>query len=131
MKLFELYKQPITRNALREDKTLNASIKLCEGIISLLEASYEGGIDFEPQPAYAGVKGISRDTGYGEDDRRSAEKKQQNIKLNQTWQRLVRNLNKLDAAGAEKLKVNLKKVADVAKQKGFQLSPTPEEVLGR
>lgn len=90
-----------------------------------------GSFDFEPDPAFAGVKGITRDTGAGNIAAAAAEKKGQNTKLNQTWQKLVANMGKLDARGAQKLKFNLEKLAKVAQQKGFELSPSPESVLHR
>ena len=126
MKLFELYKQPI-----REDKEFTASIKLCESVIKLLEGlNDDGGFDFEPDPKFAGVKGITRDTGAGIQDRKAADHKKQNEKVNQTWMTLVSKLGKLDFQNAEKLKVGLIKLAKVAKKNNFKLTPSPEEVLG-
>ena len=89
-----------------------------------------GEFDFEPDPAFAGVKGVSRDTGAGEQDRKAAEHKKQNAKVNQTWMTLVSKLGKLDFQNAEKLKVGLIKLAKVAKKNNFKLTPSPEEVLG-
>lgn len=124
MKLFELFdKQP-----LREDKTLKASIKLCESVVRLLEA--EGDFEFVADPAFAGVKGVTRASGAGELAAQQAQQKQQNAKLNATWVTLVKKLQTLDAAQSKVLKVHLQKVADAAKQRGFTLSPNPDQILG-
>jgi len=89
-----------------------------------------GEFEFEPDPAFAGVKGVTRDTGAGEQDRKAAENKKQHAKVNQTWQKLIGNLSKLDFAGSEKLKVSLTTFAKAAKKNGVPLTPSPEEVLG-
>ena len=127
MKLFELY----DKKPLREDKTLTACIKLCESTIAVLEASYEGGIDFEPDDSFAGVQGVSRDSGAGIQGAKAAQFKQQEAKLNQTWKMLVGKMGKLDYAASQTLKQNLLKLAGVAKSKGFTLSPSPQEVFNQ
>jgi hypothetical protein len=195
MKLFELYK----KRALREDKSFNASMQLCESIVKALEAeatgSYgvwskggsiggrksdepiatfdnrpeameyakrrrrslspgerkyygmgysvrpykgkvgeglndAGSFDFEPDPAFAGVKGTTRTSGAGEKEAGMAKHKLQNQKLNQTWQKLAGNLGKLDGQRAQQLKMNMQKVADMAKKRNFTLSPNPDQILG-
>jgi len=124
MKLFELFdKQP-----LRENKMLNESIKLCKSVVALLEA--DGGFDFEPDPAFAGVKGINRDTGVGNKAAADAKHQQANQKLNATWQKLLQKLRTLDPHGKAKLQVYLKQVVAAAEKRGFELSPAPSKVLG-
>ena len=124
MKLFEL--DGVTRRPIREDKALGACIKLCESVITALE-----NFDYEPDPAFAGVKGVSRDSGAGVADAKAAQFKQQEQKLNQTWKMLVGKLGKLDFEASEKLKMNLKKLAQVADSKGFALQPSPQEVFNQ
>ena len=127
MKIFELFeKQP-----LREDKAFRAAINLCESVVKLLEGlNDQGGFDFEPDPKFAGVKGITRDTGAGNKDAAAAQQKQKEAKLNQTWQHLIKSLNTMNPRQAQTMKDNMKKVAARAKQLNFTLSPSPEQVLG-
>ena len=193
MKVFELFeKQP-----LREARTLNASIKLCEGLVNVLEGmdvsvtskgkagddfttkgkikvksggkvkafknendaknyfgsrrwkelkndpkvkitypdtneglNDAGEFDFDPDPAFAGVKGVTRDTGAGNKEADMAQQKQKNAKLNQTWQKLIKTLGTMNPAQAETMKQNMLKVAKSAQKNNFTLSPSPEQVLG-
>jgi hypothetical protein len=97
---------------------------------SIEEASYEGGIEFEPSPEFAGVKGVTRDTSAGIKGAQAAQHKKAGESLNNTWIKLLKQMQGMEPAAAKKLKGNLVKVAQVAKAKGFELSPPPEKVLG-
>ena len=125
MKIFELFeKQP-----LRNDNTLRASIKLCESIVAVLEASYEGGIDFEPQPDFKNVKGVNftdRDQNIAH---QSNVKKNENTTLNKAWVKLLSKMKNLDSAGRKKLRPELQKVANAASQRQFKLTPSVEQVF--
>lgn len=127
MKIFELFeKQPLS-----EDRTFHAAINLCESVVRLLEGmNDDGGFDFEPDPAFAGVKGITRDTGTGNKEAKMAQQKQQGAKLNQTWQKLIQTLKTMNPQQAQTMKDNMKKVAKRAQELNFTLSPSPEQVLG-
>ena len=123
MKLFELYR----KRQLREDtKVLRESIKLCQAAIALMEAD-----DFawEPQPEFTG-KGKSQDTGYGIKSAEQAKKKQQNAKINATWQKLVQQSQTLSGQAQKKLQQNMQQFAKAAEQRGFVLSPSPKATLG-
>ena len=126
MKLFELY----NKRPLREDKTLQASIKLCESVVSLLEDGLDFDVNDPDIAKFAGVKGVTRDTGAGNKEASMAQHKQQEAKLNKTWVKLLSNLQNMSGPAAQKLKIHLKKVADVANKRNFTLSPPPEKVLG-
>lgn len=124
MKTFEIFE---SKAKLREDKQLKACLKLCEGLMRILEADdgeNDFGIEWEPQPEFKGKGGITTDTGAGMQKRREHEVSQQQAKFKATWDRLQQAYNarrKTDPEGAKKLYGQLQQLQNLAKQKGMDL----------
>ena len=97
---------------------------------SLGEADYEGGLDFEPSPEFAGVKGVTRDTGAGNQAAKQAAHKQAEQKVNATWQKMLHKAKAMSGESRKQIIPHLHKLAKEADKSGFQLDPSPATTLG-
>jgi len=108
---------------MNENKIVETTIKLCESMTRILteddDYNYEGGIDFEPQPEMRGLKGITRDTGYGTQHKKLAQKTLDQKKFNDNWARIMRVYRNADAATRKRLLPKIKGLAQAAKAKGL------------
>lgn len=98
------------------------------------EADYEGGIDFEPDAAYAGVKGVTTASGPGEEAAKKAaatKHGQTQEKVNATWKAMLLKAKKLEGPAREQIIPHLVKLAKEAGKHGIELNPNPAKILGK
>jgi hypothetical protein len=123
MKLFELFE---SKQQLSEDLMVAESIQLCTSVIALLE-----NFDWEPQPEFRGVGGETRASGAGIRGAKLGQQQSAEQKLNAVWKKLLLSFSSASRESRAQLSQHLQKLADLAAQKGLDLDPNPEQVLGR
>ncbi len=115
-----------TKEQITEAKLVKGSINLIESVITMLEDLPD--IEFEPQPEFRGVGGVTKATGAGERLGRVHRQSATSDKTNTIWRKLVKQYTTMSPSGKGRMRQQLQKLAQTAQAKGIQLSPDPSQI---
>jgi hypothetical protein len=111
------------------NESFQKGLALCESLIQVFEA---GDLEWEPQPEFKGVKGVTTASGAGEQASRAAKAKKEKEAFAKAWSSLNQLLAQAGKSGNRQaeaqLKQKMQKLLALAKSKGIQ--PNQGSTLG-